>query len=70
MEIIKGERSFDLDQFLEKPLFAHLSTLSLKGPRESPVWFFWKDECLWIIGTPKDTFPLRVETNAGFAVEY
>lgn len=42
MKIIKGKRSFDLDEFLNKPLFvlAHLSTTSFEGPRDSPVWFF------------------------------
>ncbi|WP_245799113.1 pyridoxamine 5'-phosphate oxidase family protein [Virgibacillus siamensis] len=24
---------------------------------------FWKDECLWIIGTPEGTFPLRVDKH-------
>lgn len=63
MEIIRGKRSFDLDEFLKKPLFAHLSTASSEGPRESPVWFFWEDKCLWIIGTPGDTFPIRIDKN-------
>ncbi|MGP9041539.1 pyridoxamine 5'-phosphate oxidase family protein [Cytobacillus kochii] len=68
MEIIRGKRSFDLDKFLTKPLFAHLSTASSEGPRESPVWFFWKDKCLWIIGTPVDTFPLRIDENPNCAI--
>ncbi|KGX87887.1 pyridoxamine 5-phosphate oxidase [Pontibacillus halophilus JSM 076056 = DSM 19796] len=68
MEIIKGERSFDLDKFLEKPLFAHLSTSSPEGPRDSPVWFLWEDKCLWIIGTPGDTFPLRIKEQPSCAI--
>ncbi|WP_431804524.1 hypothetical protein [Halobacillus andaensis] len=28
MEILRDKRSFDLDEFLKKPLFAHLSTSS------------------------------------------
>lgn len=45
-----------------KPLFAHLSTLSQEGPRESPVWYHWKNECIWIIGSPSsDSFPRRIE---------
>lgn len=60
MDIIRGNRSFKLEEFLKRPLFAHLSTLSHEGPRESPVWFHWEDDCIWIIGTPTDTFPLRV----------
>jgi hypothetical protein len=39
MKIIKGSRSFDLDEFLKEPLFAHLSTMSDEGPRDSPVWY-------------------------------
>ncbi|WP_417899809.1 pyridoxamine 5'-phosphate oxidase family protein [Bacillus haimaensis] len=68
MEIIRGKRSFDLDEFLKKPLFAHLSTVSSEGPRDSPVWFFWEDKCLWIIGTPGDTFPLRIDNNPNCAI--
>ncbi|MRX71846.1 pyridoxamine 5'-phosphate oxidase family protein [Bacillus lacus] len=65
MEIIKGKRSFDLDEFLKKP---HLSAASSQGPRESPVWFFWEDKCLWIIGTTGDTFPIRIDKNPKCAV--
>lgn len=68
MEIIRGKRSFDLDEFLKKPLFAHLSPVSSEGPRDSPVWFFWEDKCLWIIGTPGDTFPLRIDNNPNCAI--
>lgn len=69
LEIIRGNRSFDLDEFLKKPLFAHLSTLSANGPRESPVWFHWENECIWIIGTPSsDSFPGRVEENPKCAI--
>ncbi|MED3954676.1 pyridoxamine 5'-phosphate oxidase family protein [Priestia aryabhattai] len=68
MEIIRGKRSFDLDEFLHKPLFADLSTASPEGPRESPVWFFWEDKCLSIIGTPEDTFPLRIDKNPNCAI--
>lgn len=68
MEIIRGNRSFNLDEFLKKPLFAHLSTLSQEGPRESPVWYFWENDCIWIIGTPSDSFPRRVEENPECAI--
>ncbi|MBX0358441.1 pyridoxamine 5'-phosphate oxidase family protein [Halobacillus sp. Nhm2S1] len=68
MKIIKGKSSFDLDEFLMKPLFAHLSTSSTEGPRDSPVWFLWEDGYLWIIGTPGDTFPLRINTEPNCAI--
>jgi hypothetical protein len=32
---------FDLDEFLSRPLYAHLAHNSAQGPRESPVWFHW-----------------------------
>lgn len=44
MRIIRFRgKSFDLDNFLKKPLFAHLSTMSEEGPRDSPVWFHGKE---------------------------
>lgn len=51
-----------LDEVLSRPLFAHLATGSESGPRESPVWFLWEDEVIWIIGNYRtDTFPSRIE---------
>jgi Pyridoxamine 5'-phosphate oxidase len=51
-----------LEAILARPLFAHLATGSEHGPRESPVWFLWEDESVWIIGNCKtDTFPARIE---------
>ncbi|TGB03626.1 pyridoxamine 5'-phosphate oxidase family protein [Halobacillus salinus] len=69
MEIITGNKGFDLDEFMQKPLFAHLSTLSKEGPRESPVWFHWEEEHIYIIGTPSsDSFPGRIEENPACAI--
>lgn len=46
-----GDREiFDLDEFLARPLYAHLATSSDAGPRDSPVWFHWDGESIWIIG--------------------
>src|SRR4051794_8900742 len=41
---------FDLDEFLSRPLYAHLAHLGDGEVRESPVWFHWDGEALWIIG--------------------
>lgn len=41
---------FDLDEFLARPLYAHLAHDSENGPRESPVWFHWDGTAVWIIG--------------------
>lgn len=64
---------FDLDEeaayplmtdILSRPLFAHLATSSDAGSRESPVWFLWEDDALWIIGNYQtDSFPKRVEQD-------
>lgn len=60
---LQDERSLALlEEILARPLFAHLATDSESGPRESPVWFLWEAEAIWIIGNYKtDTFPKRIE---------
>lgn len=79
MKIVQKTGShFDLDEdaarrfiaeILSRPLFAHLATLSEQGPRESPVWFLWEDDLLWIIGNYKtDTFPKRIELDPRCAI--
>ncbi len=58
-----------LDRLLARPLFAHLSTASVSGPRESPVWFLWEDDALWMIGNYKtDSFPKRIDRDPRCAV--
>lgn len=70
MEVIRDrERTVDLSAFLIRPLFAHLATASEDGPRESPVWFLWEDEALWMIGDKQtDTFPKRIQAEPRCAV--
>jgi hypothetical protein len=46
---------FDLDEFLSRPLYAHVAHDSGHGTRDSPVWFHWDGQALWIIGGT--TFP-------------
>ncbi len=63
-----GSRSL-LEEMLSRPLFAHLATASELGPRESPVWFLWEDEVIWIIGNRRtDSFPSRIERDARCAI--
>ena len=58
-----------MDDILSRPLFAHLATASSQGPRESPVWFIWEDEALWIIGNHKtDSFPKRIAAEPRCAI--
>src|SRR5436309_7710847 len=57
-----GDRDlFDLDEFLSRPLYAHLAHSSDYGPRESPVWFHWDGEFIWIIGG--ETFPKNLKRD-------
>ncbi|HEX8173526.1 MAG TPA: pyridoxamine 5'-phosphate oxidase family protein [Pyrinomonadaceae bacterium] len=58
-----------MTEILARPLFAHLATYSDAGPRESPVWFLWEQEALWIIGNYRtDSFPKRIELEPRCAV--
>lgn len=59
----------DVDEFLARPLFAHLATSSDSGPRESPVWFLWDDSAIWILGSLEtDSFPARIEREPRCAI--
>lgn len=70
MRVIRDSpKSVDLEEFLARPLFAHLATGSEDGPRESPVWFLWEDGAIWIIGNRRtDTFPERIEQEPRCAI--
>ncbi len=79
MKIIAQTGShFDLDEvaaytlmsdILSRPLFAHLATSAESGPRESPVWFLWEENALWIIGNyQSDSFPKRIEQDPRCAI--
>jgi predicted pyridoxine 5'-phosphate oxidase superfamily flavin-nucleotide-binding protein len=50
MEIIENTLPVELAEFLERPLFCFLGTISAEGePRVSPLWYLWEDERIWII---------------------
>jgi len=63
-----AEKDFEIDEFLARPLFAHLATASEDGARESPVWFLWEDEAVWFIGNERDSFPQRIRKDGRCAV--
>jgi hypothetical protein len=68
-KVSAGDREiFDLDEFLSRPLYAHLAHDSGDGPRHSPVWFHWDGRALWIIGGT--TFPenLRREPRCAIGI--
>ncbi len=66
-KVSAGDRPlFDLDEFLARPLYAHLAHASEHGPRESPVWYHWDGQALWIIGG--ESFPANLRREPRCAV--
>jgi hypothetical protein len=65
MRVIRDRpRTVDLEEFLSRPLFAHLATASDEGPRNSPVWFLWEEGAAWVIGDRRtNTFLGRIESE-------
>jgi pyridoxamine 5'-phosphate oxidase-like protein len=70
MKVIRDrEQSVDLDEFLSRPLFAHVATASEQGPRHSPVWFSWEQQAVWIIASRRtETLPARIEREPRCAI--
>ncbi|MCB0212543.1 MAG: pyridoxamine 5'-phosphate oxidase family protein [Anaerolineae bacterium] len=62
------DHDFDIDQFLQRPLMAHLATMSKDGARESPVWFLWEANAIWLIGNTRDSFPKRIQDDGRCAI--
>ena len=66
-KVSAGDRPiFDLNEFLSRPLYAHLAHNSEHGPRESPVWFHWDGAHLWIIGG--ESFPENLKRDPRCAI--
>ena len=68
---VVGEKvdSIRLEEFLSRPLFAHLSTNSESGPRVSPVWFLWREGVIWILGNSREnSFQHRIAEDPRCAV--
>ena len=57
---------FELDEFLSRPLYSHLAHNSDQGPRESPVWFHWDGQAIWIIGGT--SFPANLKRDSRCAL--
>jgi hypothetical protein len=61
-KVSAGDRAiFELDEFLSRPLYAHLAHNSDRGPRESPVWFHWDGQAFRIIGGT--SFPANLKRD-------
>lgn len=59
---------FDIDTFLAKPLMAHLAICDSGSPSETPVWFLWEDESLWMIASSSSSFPKRLREHPRAAI--
>lgn len=69
MEIIETSESIDFNEFMTRPLFAHLSTMSDQGPVDSPVWCMWEDDCIWInTDIVNDSFGKRLTSDNRCAI--
>ena len=62
MDVVEDTLPVELDEFLDRPLFCFLATLSVEGlPRVSPLWYLWEDGAVWIIGNRERTYTTRIE---------
>ncbi len=70
MKVKRGERvRFELDEFLGRPLMAHLATVSEKGARDTPLWYLWEDGAFWfIVEVGYNTFHERVRANPSVSI--
>ena len=68
-KVSAGDREiFDLDEFLSRQLYAHLAHDSGRGPRNSPVWFHWDGQAIWIIGGTSFPENLRREPRCAIGI--
>jgi predicted pyridoxine 5'-phosphate oxidase superfamily flavin-nucleotide-binding protein len=70
MKVIEHSLPVSLSEFLERPLFCFLTTLSEEGtPRVSPLWYLWEDEQIWILAdTVGKSYPDRVKKTPDAAI--
>lgn len=69
MNIIEQSDIIRLDEFMQRPLFAHLATSSINGARESPIWCLWKNKEIWICtDIETDTFCHRIQEDDRCAI--
>lgn len=59
----------DAESVLRQPLMANLATMAPDGPRNSPVWFLWEDDALWMLGSEQSSSVRRLSADSRCAVE-
>ncbi|MFK3937783.1 pyridoxamine 5'-phosphate oxidase family protein [Alkalihalobacillus sp. NPDC078783] len=68
MNLVTGSKEL-FEEILSRPLFAHLSTVEKNEPRDSPVWFLWENERIWVLGSyQSNSFIKRIEHEANCAI--
>ncbi|WP_127521050.1 pyridoxamine 5'-phosphate oxidase family protein [Mesorhizobium sp. Z1-4] len=60
---------FDPRLLLDLPLMANLATSEVDGPRNSPVWYMWEDDALWMLGSNQGSAVRRLREDPRCAVE-
>ena len=63
------DHAFDPQSLLQLPLMANLATMSADGPRNSPVWFIWEGEAIWMLGDKGGSSVKRLKADPRCAVE-
>src|SRR5262249_53764948 len=64
-----GDRPiFELAESLSRPLYAHLAHSAGGEPRESPVWFHWDGQAVWIIGGTSFPTNLKREPRCALGI--
>ncbi|GAA1385454.1 hypothetical protein GCM10009613_17900 [Pseudonocardia kongjuensis] len=53
------------DEFLARPLVAHLAT---SGPTVRPIWFLWEEQALWWITGSYSRLPARLAVDPDVAL--
>lgn len=60
---------FNPDDVLSLPLMANLATSSADGPRNSPVWYIWEQQTLWMLASHDSRSVVRLQQDPRCAVE-
>lgn len=60
---------FKPELLFEMPLMGVLSTMSVEGPRNAPVWYAWEEDALWMLGSATTSSVKRLRRDPRCAVE-
>ncbi len=60
-----GDRAFDTDAYLSRPLIARLATA---GPTIRPIWFLWEEGAFWWLTGPWSQLQQHLTDNSRVAL--